>query len=126
MSQKREAAIVGIHEFPLRLCNGMSSLQIKMESAAKALDDAGLKFSDVDAVYDAGDASAGMNGLALADYFNINPSIIDTTNTGGSSFELHAGHAMRDIGRGKAKVALLTYGSTARSQAVRGTSGLLA
>jgi acetyl-CoA C-acetyltransferase len=36
---------------------------------------------------------------------------------GGSSYEFHAAHARRDIAAGKARVALLTYGSTAFSNA---------
>jgi acetyl-CoA C-acetyltransferase len=57
-----------------------------------------------------------MAGLEVAEYFGIQPSVLDTTIVGGSSFELHAGHATRAIAAGKCNVALLTYGSTARSQ----------
>ena len=117
MSQKRDAAIVGIHEYPSRDVEGeISPLQIKAESAAKALSDAGLNWSDVDAIYDAGDGG-GMSGLNIAEYFGLNPNVIDTTGVGGSSYEFHAAHAKRDIAAGKAKVALLTYGSTAHSNA---------
>lgn len=115
--QKRDAAIVGIHEYPSRDVEGqISPLQIKAESAARALEDAGLKWSDVDAIYDAGEGG-GMGGLTMAEYFGLKPSIIDTTNVGGSSYEFHAAHAKRDIAAGKARVALLTYGSTAHSNA---------
>ena len=56
MSQTREAAIVGIHEFPDRDVMGeLSALQIKAQSAAAALRDAGLNWNDVDAIYDAGE-----------------------------------------------------------------------
>lgn len=117
MSQARDAAIVGIHEYPLRDVEGaVSPLQIKAESAARALEDAGLNWSDVDAIYDAGDGG-GMSGLNIAEYFGLRPSVIDTTGVGGSSYEFHAAHARRDIAAGKAKVALLTYGSTAHSNA---------
>ena len=40
MPQRRDAAIVGIHEYPLRVAPGVSSLQIKAVSAATALEDA--------------------------------------------------------------------------------------
>lgn len=117
MGQNRDAAIVGIHEYPCRDVEGVvSPLQIKAESAARALQDAGLTWSDVDAIYDAGDGG-GMSGLNIADYFGISPTVIDTTAVGGSSFEFHAAHAKRDLAAGKAKVALLTYGSTAHSNA---------
>ena len=52
MPQRRDAAIVGIHEYPLRVAPGVSSLQIKADSAAAALEDAGLRWCDVDALYD--------------------------------------------------------------------------
>ncbi len=51
MSQKRDAAIVGIHEYPSRAVEGeVSPLQIKAECAARALEDAGLTWADVDAI----------------------------------------------------------------------------
>ena len=117
MTQKRDAAIVGIHEYPSRDVEGeVSPLQIKAESAARALEDAGLNWSDVDGIYDAGEGG-GMGGLTIAEYFGLHPSVIDTTSVGGSSYEFHAAHAKRDIAAGKCRVALLTYGSTAHSNA---------
>ncbi|HWG14485.1 MAG TPA: hypothetical protein VG268_14525, partial [Streptosporangiaceae bacterium] len=117
------AAIGGIYEFPGRRANGLSKLQIKAESARHALEDAGLAWSDVDAVYDASEAGP-MQGLTIAEYFGVRPRVMDTTAVGGSSYEFHAAHAARDIAAGKANVALLTYGSTARSDArAIGTGG---
>ncbi|WP_214405536.1 thiolase C-terminal domain-containing protein [Pseudonocardia lacus] len=110
----RAAAIVGIHEHPSRRVDGLSTWQIKGESAAAALADAGLTFADVDAVYDAGETGP-MAGIAVPEYLGITPRLVDTTGVGGSSYEFHAAHAMRDIAAGKAGVALLTYGSTAKS-----------
>lgn len=129
-SQNRDAAIVGIHEYPSRDVEGsVSPLQIKAECAARALEDAGLTWNDVDAIYDAGDAG-GMSGLTIAEYFGLKPNVINTTAVGGSSYEFHAAHARRDIAAGKAKVGLMTYGSTAHSNAMaigvggRGGAGL--
>jgi acetyl-CoA C-acetyltransferase len=109
------AAIAGIHEFEKRTAGGLSPLQIKAECAARALEDAGLNWADVDAVYDASEAGR-MQGLTIAEYFGVTPRVLDTTAVGGSSYEFHAAHAARDIAAGKANVALLTYGSTAHSQ----------
>jgi acetyl-CoA C-acetyltransferase len=108
------AAIAGIHEFEKRVAGGLSPLQIKAECAARALEDAGLTWADVDAVYDVSEAGR-MQGLTIAEYFGIVPRVVDTTAVGGSSYEFHAAHAARDIAAGKANVALLTYGSTAHS-----------
>ncbi|MBI2936480.1 MAG: hypothetical protein HYY31_06740 [Chloroflexi bacterium] len=122
-NQRREAAIVGIHEYPLRVVGpGVSSLQIKAASAGKALEDAGLSWQDVDAVYDSGEGGAG--GLEIVEYLGLRPTVIDTTAVGGSSFELQAAHAWWAIASGKANVALLTYGSTAYSSSrAIGTAG---
>ncbi len=124
MPQRREAAIVGLHEYPLRVVGpGTSALQIKAESAAKALEDAGLSWSDVDAVYDNGSAQ-GIGGLGISEYFGLKPTVIDTTSVGGSSYEFHANHALQMIAAGKCNVALLTYGSTAHTDArAIGTAG---
>lgn len=117
MSKERDAAIVGIYEYPLRSVDGeVSALQIKAECAARALEDAGLTWQDVDGIYDAGDGG-GMAGLNISEYLGIHPTVIDTTGVGGSSYEFHAAHARRDIAAGKTRVALLTYGSTAHSSA---------
>src|SRR5260370_37453408 len=110
------AAIAGIQEFPKRSAGSLSALQIKAECAARALEDAGLSWGDVDAVYDAGETGR-MQGITIAEYFGITPRVVDTTAVGGSSYEFHAAHAASAIAEGKANVALLTYGSTAPSQA---------
>ncbi len=120
----QRAAIVGIHEFPKRRAPGMTSLEIKAISAARALEDAGLSWGDVDALFDAGEAFQGMPAALMAEYLHIAPRVVDGTSVGGSSYEFHAAHARRAIGAGKARVALLTYGSTAKSDQRRiGTGG---
>ena len=117
-AQAREAAIVGIHEYPSRDVEGqVAPMHIKARAAAAALADAGLGWRDVDAIYDA--AEGGASGLSIAEYFGIRPNVIDTTAVGGSSYEFHAAHAYRAIRAGKARVALLTYGSTAHSNVQR-------
>ena len=123
MAQRREAAIVGINEYPLRVAPDVSSLQIKAECAGKALEDAGLSWSDVDALYDTG-GDQGIGGLGIAEYFGFKPRLIDTTYVGGTSFEFHANHARAMIAAGKCSVALITYGSTAHSdRRAIGTAG---
>jgi len=113
-NQARDAAIVGMHEYPLRVAPGRSAMQIKAESISRALADAGLKLSQVDALYDTNDGEGG-GGLGLSHYLGIKPTVIDTTQVGGSSYEFQTAHALRDIHAGKANVAILSYGSTAAS-----------
>ena len=113
-SQERQAAIVGIHEYPLRVAPDVTAMQIKIESVRRALADAGLSWQDVDAVYDTDDGEGG-GGLGMASLMGVHPTVIDTTQVGGSSFEFQTAHALRAIAAGKCKVAILTYGSTAHS-----------
>ena len=123
MAQTREAAIVGIHEYPLRVAPGVSALQIKAASASKALEDAGLSWQDVDAVYDNG-SHQNIGGLGISEYLGLNPRLIDNTSVGGTSYEFQAHHAATMIAAGKANVALLTYGSTSHSdRRAIGTAG---
>jgi acetyl-CoA C-acetyltransferase len=123
MPQSRDAAIVGINEYPLRVAPGVSSLQIKAECASKALEDAGLKWGDVDAVYDTG-GDQNIGGLGISEYFGFKPRVIDTTYVGGTSFEFQANHARAMIAAGKCNVAVITYGSTAHSdRRAIGTAG---
>jgi len=117
MSADRKAAIVGIHEYPLRVARGVSAMQIKVDSIRAALADAGLSWADVDGLYDAGEGEAS-GGLQLSAYLGLNPTVIDTTNVGGSSYEFQAAHAVRDIAAGKCKVAVLSYGATSASRRV--------
>ena len=112
---RRDAAIVGVYEYPKRKVVGLSPLQIKAECARRALADAGLTGGDVDAVYDAAEAGPWLSG-GIAEYLQLKPTVVDTTAVGGASFEFHAAHAKRAIAAGKARVALLTYGSTAASE----------
>ena len=114
-SQKREAAIVGIHEYPLRVAPDVTGMQIKIESMRRALEDAGLSWQDVDALYDS-DGGIGGDGLGMASFMGIRPTVIDTTQVGGSSYEFQAAHALRAIAAGKCKVAILNAGSTPHSE----------
>jgi acetyl-CoA C-acetyltransferase len=114
VAQQRDAAIVGIHEYPSRYAPDVSAINIKAHSIKAALDDAGLKWGDIDALYDTNDGEGG-GGLGLSAYLGIKPTVIDTTQVGGSSYEFQAAHAMRDIADGKCNVAVLSYGSKAAS-----------
>src|SRR5438477_12642323 len=122
-NQRRDAAIVGIYEWPKRVDPEVSAMQIKAASIKHALDDAGLKWSDVDALYDTNDGEGG-GGLGTAAYLGIKPTVIDTTQVGGSSYEFQTAHALRDIAAGKANVAVLSYGSKSATRRVPiGTGG---
>lgn len=118
MGFSAKAAIVGVAESDLGYTPDKTVLQLQTQAARAALADAGLDFSDVDALFCAGNWSWSPN-LMLAEYLGIRPAYTDTTNIGGSSFEAHLGHAVAGIEAGLFEVALITYGSTQRSDRSR-------
>jgi acetyl-CoA acetyltransferase len=113
-----KAAIVGVAESDLGRTPDKTVLQLQHQAARAALDDAGLHFHDVDALFCAGGWAWSPN-LMLAEYLGIQPKYTDTTNIGGSSFVAHVGHAVAGIEAGLFDVALIVYGSTQRSDRSR-------
>lgn len=122
MKSERTAAIVGVAESDLGKTPNKNVLQLQAQAAKAALDDAGLKKDDVDALFTAGNWAWAPN-LMLAEYLGLNTKYTDSTNIGGSSFEAHVGHAMAGIKAGLFNVALITYGSTNRTNPGKGTFG---
>jgi acetyl-CoA acetyltransferase len=118
MKADRVAAIVGVAESDLGITPGKTVLQLQAQAAKAALDEAGLSMADVDALFTAGNWSWSPPML-LAEYLGIQPKYTDGTNVGGSSFEFHVGHAVAGIQAGLFDVALITYGSTQRSDRSR-------
>ena len=108
MSIKGKAYIAGISEHPTRNAPDKSLSQLHAEVAKAALEDAGLSKDDVDAYYCAGDAP-GLGPLSMVDYLGLSKvRHYDSTDTGGSSYVLHVGHAAEAIAAGKCKIALIT------------------
>jgi acetyl-CoA C-acetyltransferase len=114
MSIKGKAYIAGIYEHPTRKADGISLAQIHADVAKGALEDAGLSRDDVDGYFCAGDAP-GLGPLSMAEYLGIKPRHVDSTETGGSSYVIHAAHAAAAIALGKCKVALVTLAGKPRS-----------
>src|SRR5881628_3104087 len=112
----RSAVIAGVYEFPERTTT-RSALEIQALSARAALADAGLAPKDVNGYFTVG-ANPGVGPLATVDYLNLHPTYIDGTTIGGSSFVANVNHAAAAIAEGRCRVALITYGSTARSSGI--------
>ncbi|MFM1654139.1 acetyl-CoA acetyltransferase [Brevibacillus sp. B_LB10_24] len=121
VKSERVAAIVGVAESDLGETPGKNVLQLQAQAARAALDDAGFTKDDVDALFTAGNWAWATN-LMLGEYLGIRPSYTDGTNIGGSSFELHICHAVAGIQAGLFDVALITYGSTQRTDRSRNRS----
>jgi acetyl-CoA acetyltransferase len=125
-----DAAIVGVGDVELEqgfVREGRTVLEIQAIAAKRALEDAGLTKDDVDGLFVAGmwgvPGPGVMPTLAVGEYLGIHPRYADGTNIGGSSFEAHIGHALAAIRAGLCEVALITYGSTQKSDRSRSLAG---
>ncbi len=123
MSLRGRAAIVGVAESDLgEVGPGFTPLDLVGQATIRALDDAGLKKEDVDGLFSAS-AYYHMPTLSVGEYLGIRPRYSDATSMGGSSFVSHLFHAAAAIEAGLCEVALITYGSTQRSDGGRLVSG---
>jgi len=118
MSLKSKAYIAGAWEHPTRNAPDQSLPQLHAEMAAGALADAGLSFADVDGYFCAGDAP-GMGGVGMVEYLGLKVRYTDSTETGGSSYVVHVGHAAAAIAAGKCRVALVTMAGKPRSMGIQ-------
>jgi acetyl-CoA C-acetyltransferase len=113
-----KAHIAGAYEHPDRKISDKSVAQVHAEVALGAVADAGLSLSDVDAYFCAGDAP-GFGPLSMADYLGLKRlRYLDSTETGGSSYLVHVGHAAAAIAGGKCQIALITLAGLPRSRPV--------
>ncbi len=122
MSIKGKAYIGGVFEHPTREAIGYSTPQLHAECAKGALEDAGLSKDDIDGYFCAGDAP-GFGAMSMADYMGLKLRHMDSTETGGSSYILHVGHAAEAIAAGKCSVALVTLAGRPRSMRGGGLGG---
>jgi acetyl-CoA C-acetyltransferase len=113
MSIRGKAFIVGAYEHPERQIPDKTIPQIHADIAVGALKDAGLSLQDVDGFFS--DASGlGMGVVSMAEYLGLKLSYMDSTESGGSSYLCHVGHAASAIAEGKCKVALVSLAGKGR------------
>jgi acetyl-CoA C-acetyltransferase len=114
LSIRGSAYIVGAYEHPGRFLPDLSLAQIHGQVAIGALADAGLSMDDVDGYFCARDAP-GLGGLSMVEYLGLSVRYLDSTESGGSSYLSHVGHAAAAIAAGKCSVALITLAGKPRS-----------
>lgn len=113
--KRGSVAIVGAAESDLgRVPDHTTPVDLMGQAVIRALNDCGLKLSDVDGLF-AATSQVRMAPMALAEYLGIKPKYFDGTNVGGSSFMSHLAHAHAAIEAGLCSVAVIAYGSTQRS-----------
>ena len=87
-------------------------LEVAMVLAA--LEDAGLTLDDVDGVCHPESA------VAFAEYLGVHPTFVESTMTGGSSYEVHVEHAAAAIAAGVCDVVVSVYAATPRNDRTHG------
>jgi acetyl-CoA acetyltransferase len=109
---RNAACIVGVDESDeIGTVPGKSQLTLHVESVRNAARDAGLKVSDIDGVFTAGQHSPATIGEALG----IVPRYVDGTTVGGCSFIIMVGHALLALHHGLCDVAVVSHGESGRS-----------
>jgi len=111
----KSIAIVGAAETTElgRIAN-LSQIGLHADAALNAMQDAGLKPSDIDGI-----ATAGETPVTIAHYLGIAPKWADGTAVGGCSFMIHVRHAAAAIESGLCKTVLITHGESGRSGIAR-------
>jgi acetyl-CoA acetyltransferase len=115
-------AVAGIGESASGRVPDRSAAELHWDAAAAALQDAGLRPSDVDGLFSCG-SPAGMHVVSIAEHLGLRPRCVDSTQVGGASWEVFVEHAVAALRDRRCDVALLAYGSTSRSDLKRGLRG---
>jgi acetyl-CoA acetyltransferase len=87
--------------------------ELEVAMVLDALEDAGLTLADVDGVCHPESA------VAFAEYLGVHPVFVESTMTGGSSYEVHVEHAAAAIAAGACDVVVSVYAATPRSDRKR-------
>lgn len=87
-----------------------SQLHLHTEAARNALDDAQIDIGEVDGI------AGATHAVEVAWTLGIEPTWVDTTMVGGTSFLLHVRHAAAAIAAGHATTVLITHGESGRSR----------
>jgi acetyl-CoA acetyltransferase len=107
-----KVCIVGVDESDeIGTLPGKSMLSLHLEATHNAIRDAGLKVSDIDGVFTAGQHSPA----TIAEALGVIPRYVDGTTVGGCSFIIMVGHAMLALHHGLCDVAVVSHGESGRS-----------
>jgi acetyl-CoA acetyltransferase len=107
-----KVCIVGVEESDeLGVLPGKSQLALHLEAVTNAARDAGLRVTDIDGIFTAGQHSPALLGEALG----ITPRYVDGTSVGGCSFIIMVEHAVAALHHGLCDVAVISHGESGRS-----------
>ncbi|HLG93003.1 MAG TPA: acetyl-CoA acetyltransferase [Acidimicrobiales bacterium] len=129
MAGGREPVIAGIGLSDYPRAPHLDSTQHLVLAARRALEDCGMRKSDLDGyIGPVGGTGMGLDDAAsMAEYLGIDHRYIDGTMVGGSSFEFHVQHGAAAIRQGLCDSILIAYGSDQLSRRGRtlGTGGFV-
>ena len=117
MSIKGKAYIVGIYEHPTRKADGQDRSP-QLHAEVRQGRDRGCRphARTTSTAISAPATRPGSAPLSMVDYLGLKLRHMDSTDTGGSSYLLHVGHAAEAIAAGKCKVALITLAGRPRAE----------
>lgn len=113
-SYRGKVAIAGVGTFGCGEAPGFSDIELLAIAASRAVEDAGLKMSDIDGLATA-NLNAAMWPLNVVEYLGIKPKFIEGTNIGGSAFVSQTLQAALALIAGECKAVLVCYGSAQKS-----------
>jgi acetyl-CoA acetyltransferase len=109
---KNKVAIVGVGESDIGRVPNMTGLGLNAQAAKRALDESGLKVSDIDGVLTAYSFTEPyfMLGSVMSEYLGIKPRFNASLNAGGASPAVMLKHAAEAIATGQAETILVCAG----------------
>lgn len=105
-----KTAVVGAATHGIGKNPGTSAMELLGQASLKAVDDAGLKMSDIDAVFCMLPQDP-FCAMTVPEYLGIHPKLVETTRTGGSAFQIHAMWAALALEAGLCDNVLICYAS---------------
>jgi acetyl-CoA acetyltransferase len=107
----RDPVIVGVGLSDYPVAPQLSTPQHHAQAMQRALADCGLAKRDIDGFCCVGMGGGAGEAMVMAEYLGIDHRYVDSTMTGGSSFEFHVQHAAAALRQGLCETVLVTYGS---------------
>ena len=109
-----KVAITGAATYGCGEAPGLDDMTLLVRAAHAAVADAGLTMQDIDGLATCS-VVASMWAMPVIEHLGINPTYIDGTMLGGSSFVAHLLPAIRALEAGQCKHVLICYGSAQRT-----------
>lgn len=109
---RNKAVVVGVGESDIGKVPNMTGLGLNAQAAKRALDDAGLRPSDIDGLLTAYSFTEPyfMLGSVLAEYLGLKPTYCASIIVGGASPAAMIGHAAAAIAAGRCRAVLICAG----------------